>query len=391
MDNEKLANARAMKNDEFYTQWEAIQHEMNAYREYDSNVFTGKTVLLPCDDPEWSNFTKYFALHFCEFGLKKLISTSYAPMSNEGAEFYQPTIFETQHPNYNKKKSLNRGRVFTLEPSDLTRGRRINIDDLQWDYLEGDGDFRSDEVTSIRDEADFVITNPPFSLFREFVDWLIVGDVKFSIIGNTSAPTTKAIFPRFLNDEMWMGRGFANGNAYFAIPDGTHTAYAANVYDPKTKLVHFRNVSWFTNIEHGLRHEPLQLMTTADNIKYSKHKEIRGSGYLRYDNFDAIDVPFTDAIPSDHDGVMGVPPTFLSKYNPSQFEIVGITTSWFDAATKTYPTHIEIGKNGVRSKVSTLNRAAAIVLDTKPAAKIYYEVNGQLFIARYPRILIRRR
>lgn len=176
-----LTAAKKARQDEFYSQWVDVEREMNAYLEYNPDVFRGKTLLLPCDDPEWSNFTKYFALHFADFGLAKLISTSYAPRSNAGAAFYSPTLFETEDPAYDEHMSMERGRVFTLTPEDVSGDGRIDIDDLKWEYLEEDGDFRSAEVTALRDEADVVLTNPPFSLFRTFLAWLIEGQVQFSI------------------------------------------------------------------------------------------------------------------------------------------------------------------------------------------------------------------
>lgn len=322
--NANLVAAKKAKADEFYTQWVDIEREMNAYLEYDPDVFRGKTILLPCDDPEWSNFTKFFALHFMDYGLKKLISTSYAPNSNAGALFYTPTLFETEDPAYDADKSLERGRVFTLTADDVTGDGRIDIDDLHWEYLEGDGDFRSAEVTALRDEADMVITNPPFSLLRPFLAWLIEGDVQFSIIGSKNGATYVETFPLLQSNQLWLGRGFAKGDAYFRIPEEARNEYAAGVYDAETQMVHFRNVGWLTNIDHGRRHEPLQLMTMADNIKYSRRKEVRGQEYQTYYNFpQAIEVPFIEAIPSDFDGIMGVPITFLDTYNPDQFEIVG--------------------------------------------------------------------
>jgi len=204
---------------------------------------------------------------------------------------------------------------------------RIDIDDLRWEYLEGDGDFRSAEVTALRDEADMVITNPPFSLLVPFILWLVEGEVEFSIIGPKNAATYKEVFPLIMGEKMWLGRGFANGNAYFRIPDSARTDYADGVYDPETQLVHFRNVTWFTNIDHGRRHEPLQLMTKSDNVKFSRHKAIRGVGYVEYDNYDALEVPFVDAIPSDHEGLMGVPVTYLDRHVPEQFEILGTLES----------------------------------------------------------------
>ena len=172
-----LSAAKKLKNDEFYTQWADIEREMKAYLEYDLEVFRGKTLLLPCDDPEWSNFTKFFALHFRDYGLKKLISTSYAPKSNAGLTPYQPTLFERGNPAYDQTKSMERGRMFVLEATDVNADSTINIADLQWSYLEGDGDFRSKEMVALRNEADIVITNPPFSLFREFVAWLMAGEM----------------------------------------------------------------------------------------------------------------------------------------------------------------------------------------------------------------------
>lgn len=310
-----------MKNGEFYTQWADIEREMNAYLEYNPDVFRDKVILLPCDDPEWSNFTKFFALHFVDFGLKKLISTSYAPDSNPAKVNYQPTLFESENPAFDAVRTRRNGKRFILEPKDIDGDGVIDIDDLRWEYLEGDGDFRSDEVTALRDEADIVITNPPFSLIQEFIAWLAQSGKRFSIIGPRGAALYKDTFPLIRDNQMWLGRGFHAGNAYFAVPD--KGSYANGVYDDETGLVKFRNCCWFTNIDHGRRHEPLQLMSMADNIKFSKHKEVRGVGYHRYYNFpDAIDVPFVDAIPIDFDGLMGVPSTFLDKYNPDQFEIL---------------------------------------------------------------------
>jgi hypothetical protein len=204
---------------------------------------------------------------------------------------------------------------------DINGDGRFNINDLQWSYLEGDGDFRSDEVKALRDEADIIITNPPFSLFREFFLWIMESKKKFVIIGNVNAVSYKEIFPYIKEEKVWLGNGFSNGNAYFRIVGEAN--YVDGVYDEQTGLVKFRNCCWYTNIDHGRRHEPLPLMTMEDNILYSKHKEIKGKGYVKYENYDAIDVPYTDAIPSDYEGNMGVPRTFLDKYCPEQFEIIG--------------------------------------------------------------------
>ena len=300
--NVNLVAAKAAKRDEFYTQWNDIENEMQAYLEYNPDVFRGKTVLLPCDDPEWSNFTKYFALNFEKFGLKKLISTSCAPRFNPAAD--------------------KRGRIYVLE-----RGEDVNKEDLTWDYLEGNGDFRSDEVTKLRDEANIVVTNPPFSLFREFLAWLIEGDVKFSIVGNMNYVTCKDVFPLFQENRIWYGSSISSGNLEFRVPESYQlTAACQRVDEQGNKFVHVNGIRWFTSIEHGHCHEPLVLMTMDDNLIYGS-KRVRETAYVKYDNYDAIEVPETKGIPSDYEGVMGVPISFLDKYNPEQFEILGAVES----------------------------------------------------------------
>ncbi len=302
----------------------------------------------------------------------------------------QPTLFESQSPQFDAVKTVSNGKIFTLH-RDTTDDERINVDDLEWAYLAGDGDFRSDEIRHLRDEADVIITNPPFSLFREFLAWIMEAEKRFVIIGSMNAITYKEVFPLIRADEMWLGNGFQAGNAYFRPL--TEREYAAGVYDDKTKLVKFRNVVWFTNLDHGRRHEPLALMTQADNRKFSKHKEIKGVGYLKYDNYDAIEVPYTDAIPSDFDGLMGVPISFLSKYNPEQFQILGITQSWDDVAglkSKTYPEQIQVSENGTESRVTKLNDGAAIKIKSTPDST-YYRVKNETLIKVYVRILIKHR
>ena len=337
MANKTLTKAKAAKNDEFYTQFYDIEREMEAYLDYNRDVFRGKTVLLPCDDPEWSNFTRYFAQNFETLGLKKLISTSYAPESKTYKCGYQLSLFETESPKFDKEKTKTHGKIFILT-EDTTGDGVINLDDLQWDYLEGDGDFRSKEVTRLRDEADIIVTNPPFSLFREFVAWIMEANKEFVIIGNQNAITYKEIFPLLMNNEIWLGNGFKGGNAFFRVVEDRD--YASGVYDKTTGLVKFRNCCWFTNIDHGRRHQPLRLMTEAENIKFSKHKEIKGIGYQKYENYDAIEVNYCDAIPSDYDGIMGVYSTFFDKYCPEQFEIVGMCENkdLYKLKTKIYST-----------------------------------------------------
>ena len=317
--NSNLTKAKNAKNDEFYTQYHDIEKEINAYLDYDENVFRNKTILLPCDDPEWSNFTKYFAQNFERFGLKKLISTSYAHNSKQLAVGYTPSLFESDNPQFDQQKTLVKGKIFTL-CKDTTQEGRIDINDLQWTYLEGDGDFRSEEVKALRDQADMIITNPPFSLFREFLKWIVEGNKQFVIIGSMNAITYKEVFPLIKHNKMWLGNGFHAGNAYFATT--AEKEYANGVYDSETGLVKFRNCCWYTNFEHGRRHQPLQLMTMQDNLRFNKKMKGK-TAYDKYDNYDAIEVSFTDAIPSDYTGVMGVPISFLDKYCPEQFEILG--------------------------------------------------------------------
>ena len=360
--NSNLHNAKRAKQDEFYTQWIDIEREMNAYLEYDPDVFRNKTILLPCDDPGWSNFTKYFAERFEDLGLKKLISTSYSPKANMEGAFYEADDAVIQAAHYDPELDYERGKIFVLDGADLNGDGKVNREDFRWEYLEGDGDFRSEEVTALRDEADMVITNPPFSLFREFIAWLVEGGVEFAVIGSKNAITYKEIFPLIKDNKMWLGRGFAKGDAYFRIPESMVREFASGVYDEERQLVHFRNIDWFTNIEHGRRHEPLRLMSMKENQKYNKRIIKNPNSYKQYDNYEAIEVPVTAGIPNDYtlektvtqeeyaslieqgfcvevlnstDGggqltiricnpVMGVPISFLGKYCPEQFEIVGL-------------------------------------------------------------------
>ena len=320
--NTNLGAAKAAKNDEFYTQYADIQKEINAYLEYNPDTFRDKTVLLPCDDPEWSNFTRFFAQNIERLGLKRLISTSYAVESKKYKN-YQPTLFETESPIFDIDKTRIKGKIFELT-HDTNQNGRIDIDDLEWHYLEDDGDFRSKEVCQLRDEADIIVTNPPFSLFREFVAWIFEANKQCLIVGNQGGVGYKEVFPLIKENRLWYGNGFNAGNAYFGLPKQQIREYSSGVYDESTGLVKFRNCCWLTNIEHGRRHEPLTLMTMKDNIRFGKHKDISERGYYyHYENYDAIDVPYTDSIPSDYDGTMGVPITFLAKYCPEQFEIIG--------------------------------------------------------------------
>ena len=329
MANRNLKEAKAAKNDEFYTQYHDIEAEMNAYLEYNPNVFRGKTILLPCDDPEWSNFTRFFVAKFEELGIKKLISTSFAQESKNYKSDWQPTLFESEDPRFSAEKTAICGKIFTLT-GDTNKNGRIDIDDLEWDYLEGTGDFRSPEVTALRNEADIIITNPPFSLFREFLAWI----VQFAIIGNKNCITYKEVFPLIKENKIWAGSRIWSGGMWFRTLNEED-------YDRIDDDIKMKNVPsiWVTNIEHGRRHQPLTLMTMEDNLRYNKKMKDK-EAYDHYDNYDAIEVPYTDAIPSDYEGVMGVPISFLDKYCPEQFEILGMCENedLYQLKTRVYTT-----------------------------------------------------
>lgn len=384
--NSSLGTAKAAKNDEFYTQYPDIQAEVNAYIEYNPDVFKGKTILLPCDDPEWSNFTKFFTLNFEKFGLKKLISTSYAVESKKYKDGYIPSLFEQNNQAFDPDKTRIKGKIFTIT-QDENKDGHINIDDLKWHYLDGDGDFRSEEVKALRDEADIIVTNPPFSLFREFVAWIMEANKKFLIIGNIAGACYKEIFPLIKDNLIWPGKryhGRVNGkNMTFLVPDNI-TATGTEVYiENGHQYTSVPTAGWFTNIDHGRRHEPLQLMTEADNIKYSKHKEVRGIGYAHYENYDAIEIPYVDAIPSDYEGMMGVPVTFIDKYCPEQFEILGMCENedLYKLKTRKYTT--EECRDAYKKKFGrkgTYDLNASAVLS----------INGQLE-KMYARIIIRKK
>lgn len=324
MANSNLTNARNAKNDEFYTQYHDIQKEIEAYLEFNPNAFRGKTVLMPCDDPEWSNFTKFFAQNFERYGLKKLISTSYAPESKNYKSNYQPTLFEVNDPQFDEYKTVKNGKIFTLT-RDKSGDGKIDVNDLEWKYLKGDGDFNSKEIKKLRDTSDIIITNPPFSLFRDFLAWVVEAEKQFLIIGNINAITYKELFPLIQSDKLWLGATNFNKGMYFKVPsDFVYSdTYKFEKEQNGEKVNRVPGVCWFTNLDHGRRHQPKPFMTMEENLKFSKHKELKGKkAYDKYENYDAIDVPFTDAIPSDYDGIMGVPITFLDKYSPEQFEII---------------------------------------------------------------------
>ncbi len=392
MANSNLTSAKKAKNDEFYTQYHDIEKEVSAYTEYNPDVFRGKTVLLPCDDPEWSNFTKYFAQNFSALGLKKLISTSYAPDSKKvGAP--QPSLFETESEKFDPAKTQVKGKIYTLT-GDETGDGKVDVNDLKWDYMKGDGDFRSAEVRALRDEADIIITNPPFSLFREFLVWVVEAGKQFLLIGNMNAITYKEVFPLIKANQMWLGATNFNVGMYFLVPGAFVYAdtYKFEREQNNVQVNRVPGVCWFSNIDHGRRHQSLPLMTMADNLRFNKKLQGKDK-YECYDNYDAIEVPFTDAIPSDYNGVMGVPITFLDKYSPEQFEILGATQrGCHDEVpdTKKYDDYWEVRQDGQKTGSSggkTNENANLVENDGKK--NYFINKEGRVIQSAYQRIFIR--
>lgn len=335
MANRNLTNAKKVKNDEFYTQYNDIQKEIEAYLDYDQNVFRKKVVYCNCDDPYESNFFRYFVLNFNKLGLKQLITTSYKPSPIANTQI---SLFGDDKTLVTQKgrPKVTANKFIINEVSDTDGDGEFNLKDIakklkenknnEWIPLKKDGDFRSDECVELLKQVDIVITNPPFSLFREYIKQLFKYDKRFVIIGNINAITYKEIFPLIKENKIWLGFSITSGDREFEVPKSVvdMSKFTGEIRNGKY-YQRVMGVRWFTNLDHGRRHQPLPLMTMADNLKYSKHKEIKGKeSYDHYDNYDAIEVPFTDTIPIDYDRVMGVPISFLDKYNPSQFEILGI-------------------------------------------------------------------
>jgi len=329
MANSNLANAKRAKNDEFYTQYSDIQKEIESYLDYDPDAFRDKVVYCNCDDPFESNFFRYFVLNFNKLGLKQLITTSYKP--SPVANTLLDLIDYSKNPDKAKGRPKVTANKFVInEVHDIDGDGEFNLKDIaqqlkankhnEWTPLEKDGDFKSPECVKLLEQSNIVVTNPPFSLFREYIKQLVDYDKKFVIIGNKNSVTYKEIFPLIKDNKMWSGKTEWSGGLWFVTMD-------VGDVDKVIDGVNMKNVAsvWFTNLDHGRRHQPLPLMTMEENLKYSRHKEIKGKkAYDKYDNYDAIEVPFTDSIPSDYDGVMGVPISFLDKYNPEQFEIIGM-------------------------------------------------------------------
>jgi hypothetical protein len=398
MANENLGAARKGKNDEFYTQYHDIEKEMNAYLDFNKDVFRDKIVLLPCDDPEWSNFTKYFAQNFERLGLKKLISTSYAPDSKPQELNLQLTLFETASPKFDKVKARANGKIYTLI-RDATGDKKIDVDDLEWEYLKGNGDFRSPEVSALRDEADIIITNPPFSLFREFLKWIVEADKKLVILGNKNAITYKEVFPLIKENKIWLGSTPMSVDLMFRVPESMQAQLVAAGKEGSAwrridgEVMGRSTSAWFTSLDHGRRHEPLELMTETDNVRFNK--KLKGVPYKKYDNYDAIEVPFTDAIPADYAGVMGVPISFLSKHNPDQFEILGATQRGCHDAVpdiRKYDEYWEVKPSGEPTGSSGGKTNENANLEGNDGKKNYFtNKEGRVIQSAYQRIFVRHR
>lgn len=345
--NRSLHAAKAAKQDEFYTQYVDIQKKVEAYLEFDIDTFRGKVVYCNCDDPFESNFFKYFAANFNKLALKKLISTSYdgSPIAGQG------TLFPEYGEGSATRKKPKAIAVILDHVKDEDGDGAANVTDvelflkrnkaarraLRGDHEYPGGDFRSTDCVELLKESDIVVTNPPFSLFREYVAQLVEHGKQFLVIGNQNAITYKEIFPLIKENKLWLGVD-NGGTKWFQVQED---------YDIKTesrkkvvngiKYFSMGSIMWLTNLDHGRRHQHLSLMTMAENLKFSKNLKGKAA-YYRYDNYDAIEVGTNKEIPSDYDGVMGVPVTFLDKYNPDQFEILGTSDNGLvDDKFKTTP------------------------------------------------------
>jgi hypothetical protein len=286
--NKNLHRAKLNKKDEFYTQLSDIERELKHYKKH----FKGKVVYCNCDDPRISNFFHYFSYNFEKLGLKKLITTCY---KNQERDLFSHNDSE---------------QAIYLEYNGDKNGNNIpDIEEIGVNYLEGDGDFRSEESIELLKQADIVVTNPPFSLFREYVSQLVEYEKKFVIIGHQNALTYKEIFPLIKENKLWLGYGFKGGASHFI---NKHYENYATATDKKEGMIRVSGVVWFTNLDISKRHEDLIL-----------YKQYHPEEYLNYDNYNAINVDKTKEIPMDYKGVMGVPITFMNKYNPEQFEILG--------------------------------------------------------------------
>lgn len=354
MARESLRQAQANKKDEFYTTREVIEDELHYY----SECFKDKVVYCNCDDPTTSEFWRYFVRNFKAYGIRKLMATHYEP----------------DEKNY----------AYKLEITEDTNGDgRVDQDDEPTiTQLPCNGDFRSAACIELLKEADIVVTNPPFSLFREYVAQLMEYNKQFIIIGSQNAIGYKETFPYLMNNQMWLGASIHSGDRKFYVPDDYPlNAASCGIDEEGKRFIRVKGVRWFTNIDIPQRHEMLDLRGNYYNEE----------DYPTLANYDAIEVGQTADIPCDYDGVMAVPITFMDKYNPDQFEILGTTQSWFGGQTVIYPKQLQIDKNGKESQVTKLNDGPAIEVFEKPVNQTYYIVDGRMYIKKYARILIRRK
>jgi len=378
-----LDKAKKNKADEFYTQMPDIEAEMRYYQAQ----FRGKVIFCNCDDPYESNFFKYFAMNFNFLGLKKLIATCYteSPIAAQ-----QLSLFDVKSLGVKNADAKRPYKVEITKVTDENADGAVDLTDVEYllknkknalTLLKGDGDFRSAEGVELLKEADIVITNPPFSLFREYVAQLVEYGKKFIILGNQNAITYKEVFKLIKENLVWLGMD-NGGTKWFQVPlDYEIMTESRKKFDDKgNKYFSMGNIMWYTNLDVPKRHETITL-----------YKKYTPEEYPRYDNFDAIEVSKFAEIPYDYEGAMGVPITFLDKYNPGQFEILGITKTWFGGATKIYPNQTQVNADGSKSIVSKLNDGAAIKVDTPPHGKTYYMVGNDCFVQLYARIIIRRK
>lgn len=339
MANKNLSAAQTAKKDEFYTQMTDIERELQHYWQH----FRGKTVLCNCDDPYESNFFKYFALRFNQLGLKKLICTCFDGSPVIGNELMLDFGDFSDDP---KKLAY---KVEITEVKDENGDGAVDLADVQYllkndknviSLLKQHGDFRSQECIELLKEADIVVTNPPFSLFREYLAQLVKYDKKFLIIGNVNAITYKEVFPLIKDNKLWLGPSITSGDRKFHVPDNYPLNAAGCGVDPDgRKYIRVKGVRWFTNLDHNKRHEELDLV-----CHYSSEE------YPHYDNYDAINVDKTSDIPYDWEGVMGVPITFLDKYCPEQFIIIDINPHFFSIVSKGLPKPKQLTLNNVGKK-----------------------------------------
>lgn len=302
--NATLNQAFKAKKDEFFTQYEDIERELIHY----SEEFRGKHVLCNCDDPFESAFFRYFLLHFEELGLASLKSTCYVSSPLAGQEY---PLESGNRPYFTVVTRIPDEEIVLPDGSlDLEAVFSMQSNSISW--LEGDGDFRSSECITLLEESDIIVTNPPFSLFREYISQLVEYEKQFLILGNMNASTCREVFPLFRDNKVWYGESIRSGDRKFHVPD-TYPLGASNCGIDETgrRFIRVKGVRWFTNLDNARRHEKLELT-----------KLFNPTDYPRFDNYDAIEVRRTMDIPKDYDGLMGVPITFLDRYNPSQFEIV---------------------------------------------------------------------